>query len=78
MSRTGPRSPSAWNWSFWSMRVSGVWRPFRSSVPGHLPRGRTSCYKSRLLVSQVSLPTTLSFVKSLLADERQLGPEIFF
>jgi|SRR6516164_1218166 hypothetical protein len=30
------------------------------------------------LVSRVSLPTTLSFVKSLLADERQLGPEIFF
>jgi hypothetical protein len=25
----------------------------------------------------VNLPTTLSFVKSLLSDARQLGPEIF-
>ena len=37
--------------------------------------GRTSCTR---LVSRVSPPTTLSFVKGLLADERQLGPEIFF
>jgi hypothetical protein len=37
--------------------------------------GRPSCTR---LVSRVSLPTTLSFVKGLLADERQLGPEIFF
>src|SRR5215471_18696692 len=30
------------------------------------------------LVSLVSLPTALRFFKSLLANERELGPEIFF
>ena len=30
------------------------------------------------LVFLVSLPTALRFFKSLLANERELGPEIFF
>jgi hypothetical protein len=47
-------------------------KPATTQTAGMIDRTRSK------LVSLVSLPTALRFFKSLLTNERELGPEIFF
>ena len=57
--------------------VHGVYGKARAQTRHDSNRRMIDRTRSKL-VSLVSLPTALRFFKSLLANERELGPEIFF